>query len=365
MSKLKKLVYRPGEFFKDYFVKRYPDHLTPSPVKKTKKLAAAAIHTSTKMQDFQLDAYPVTFPIDIVYTWVDGSDKSWLKKKAKFSPADTAGCVRTHPSRFECRNEILYSLKSVERYAPWANKIYIVTDGQAPEGLDEFYQNITIIDHKDIIPREFLPTFNSHVIESHLHKIPGLCEHFVYFNDDVLLTRPIKPEYFFAGNGNARLFITQAVTPDGSINFYDTPTQEAAKNVRRLLQKHFDVYMRFNFAHTFHPQLKGISEQAYDTFSDEIKAFCDGKFRSSKDIAFSTYLTPNFAYLSGKAELRTTRCIYFNIRSASAPKHYNYLEKVKGKKDAPYSMCLNDVATAKELDNYIEIEQQFLRGYFA
>lgn len=236
MSKLKKLVYSPGEFFRDYFVKRYPDHMTT--IKKTKKQNASVIHASTKPQDFQLDAYPVTFPIDIVYTWVNGSDKHWLKKKSKFSSTNNTDCVRTHPSRFECRNEIIYSLKSIERYAPWINKIYIVTDGQIPQGIDK---NITIVDHKDIIPREFLPTFNSHVIESHLHKIPGLCEHFVYFNDDVLLTRPIKPEYFFAGNGNARLFITQATTPDGPINFYDSPTQEAAKNVRDLLQKHFNV----------------------------------------------------------------------------------------------------------------------------
>ena len=53
------------------------------------------------------------------------------------------------------------------------------------------------MDHKDYIPENFLPTFNSHTIEHNFHRIKGLSEHFVAFNDDMFINAPIEPEYYF------------------------------------------------------------------------------------------------------------------------------------------------------------------------
>ena len=47
------------------------------------------------------------------------------------------------------------------------------------------------------MPKECLPTFNSCAIELHMHKIEGLSEHFVYFNDDIIINSHIDPDYFF------------------------------------------------------------------------------------------------------------------------------------------------------------------------
>lgn len=122
--------------------------------------------------------------IDIVYTWVDGSDPIFAEKKNKF--IDENFSIDNPHIRFENINEIYYSIKSVLKYIPWINKIYIVTDNQIPQLDDDIWSTgkINIIDHKTIIPEEYLPTFYSDVIESFLHNIPNLSEIFLYNNDD-------------------------------------------------------------------------------------------------------------------------------------------------------------------------------------
>src|SRR5699024_9004422 len=50
---------------------------------------------------------------------------------------------------------------------------------------------------EDYISKEYLPTFSSHPIELNLHRIDGLSERFVYFNDDVFLTKEVEKEDFF------------------------------------------------------------------------------------------------------------------------------------------------------------------------
>ena len=123
--------------------------------------------------------------IDIVYTWVNGRDPKFIQKKNRYLENSM---IEDNPDiRFESLNEIYYSIKSVLKYLPWINKIYIVTDNQIPELDSDIYSTnkIEIIDHTDIIPSEYLPTFYSDVIESYLHNIPNLSEIFLYNNDDL------------------------------------------------------------------------------------------------------------------------------------------------------------------------------------
>ena len=47
------------------------------------------------------------------------------------------------------------------------------------------------------MPFEYLPTFSANPLELNLHRISGLAEHFVYFNDDMFLLRPLEPSTFF------------------------------------------------------------------------------------------------------------------------------------------------------------------------
>ncbi len=117
--------------------------------------------------------------IDLVYLWCDGSDPKWLKKKEYWQQKyGLVNAEAAYSCRFIQHDELKFSLRSVEMYMPWINHIFIVSDEQVPEWLDTDNPKISIVDHRDIIPEDALPTFNSNAIEACLCNIPGLSEHF-------------------------------------------------------------------------------------------------------------------------------------------------------------------------------------------
>ncbi len=145
--------------------------------------------------------------IELVITWVDGSDPEHRAKRLQYDDvASSSHAVASSPTRFADNGEIYYLIASVLKYAPFITKIHIVTDGQKPEFVDSFAQAgfctedfIAIVDHKvvfDGLPA-VLPTFNSLSIETAVWNIPGLCENFVYSNDDFFLNAPTSASAFF------------------------------------------------------------------------------------------------------------------------------------------------------------------------
>ena len=137
--------------------------------------------------------------IDLVYLWCDGNDPTWQEKKNKrlLSADLNVEKKSVQECRFIQSNELLYSLRSVEKYAPWINKIFIVTDNQIPDWLNTSHPKITIVDHKYIMPPEALPCFNSEALETRLPYIPELSEYFLYANDDTMFWNPVKEDFFF------------------------------------------------------------------------------------------------------------------------------------------------------------------------
>lgn len=132
-------------------------------------------------------------PIDFVLTWVDGNDPVWQEQFLRYQGEH--GDKRAY--RFRDMGLLPYWFRGVEKFAPWVNKIFFVTCGQRPEWLDTSHPKLVCVEHRDYIPAQWLPTFSSHAIEVNLHRIPGLSEQFVYFNDDMYLTGKTVPEDFF------------------------------------------------------------------------------------------------------------------------------------------------------------------------
>lgn len=167
--------------------------------------------------------------IDVVYTWVNGSDPIWLKtmlhykhiyerKKLERTMNDTNKInlfmanisAKDHniDNRFRDMDELKYSIRSLFKYAPWIHHIYLVTDNQIPNWLDlSKSSKISIITHDQIFPnKSHLPTFSSPSIESHLHLIPNLSEYFIYFNDDVFLGNYIYPDDFYTKSQGYKIY---------------------------------------------------------------------------------------------------------------------------------------------------------------
>lgn len=132
--------------------------------------------------------------IDFVITWVDGNDPEWQKEKARYSGKSTGD---GRAKRYRDWEFLPYWFRSIEKCAPWVNRIHFVTCGHLPPWLNTDNPKLHIVNHRDYIPEQYLPTFSCRPIELNIHRIPGLTEHFVYFNDDMFLFQPVKQEDFF------------------------------------------------------------------------------------------------------------------------------------------------------------------------
>ncbi len=158
----------------------------------------------------------MSFPIDAVITWVDGSDPQLAAKRKRYAPElslqenDVAGATR-----YANDGEIYLCVESLLKFAPFLRRIWIVTDGQDPH-IPEGNIPVTIVDHKEIFTDgygRFLPVFNSVAIESMTWRIPGLAEHYLELNDDFLLCRPLSPDDFFDTSGNPLCYAVRASIP--------------------------------------------------------------------------------------------------------------------------------------------------------
>ena len=133
--------------------------------------------------------------IDIVVLWVDGSDPEWIKEKNKYSPVQIDDS--NSANRFRDWSLMKYWFRGIEEFAPWVRTIHFVTWGHLPDFLNVNHPKLHIARHKDYIPHEWLPTFSANPLEMNMHRIPGLSEHFIYFNDDMFLLQPMKETDFF------------------------------------------------------------------------------------------------------------------------------------------------------------------------
>lgn len=137
--------------------------------------------------------------IDIVIPWVDSNDPLWLKEKEQYSPDNNGimAAVDDTEARYRDWDTVKYLFRSIEMYMPWVNHVFFITYGHIPAWMNTHCDKLRVINHKDYIPKEYLPTFSSHTIELNIHRIKELSEKFIYFNDDILALRAMKKEDFF------------------------------------------------------------------------------------------------------------------------------------------------------------------------
>ncbi|WP_182057243.1 stealth conserved region 3 domain-containing protein [Pantoea sp. ME81] len=309
----------------------------------------------------------VSFPIDIVFTWVDSEDPNFIEVFNQHAPKDAQKSVLSNTARFKSLDELKYALRSIFEYASWVNKIYIVTNGQHPQWLNINHPRVRIVSHSEILKEEYLPTFNSHVIESAIHHIEGLSEHYIYFNDDMMLLRNVKPEYFFTGSGLGFMFTSKVKLPSAPVNqTYDSATEWGAKNARRMIFSQYGAYPDQMFAHTFYPQLKSVAYLCESMWPDEFDACRRNKFRAMNDILCTGFLFPHVAQITGKAIFTKTRLFYFNIRKRIALDYYRMLKSKKGKDTIPYSMCPNDRSSddSQDFNDYDKHLKEALQSFY-
>lgn len=250
--------------------------------------------------------------IDIVILWVDGNDPAWQTEKNKYQG-------KTHSennsvNRYRDWGLLLFWFRAVEKFAPWVRKIHFVTWGHLPDFLNTKHPKLNIVNHRDFIPEEYLPTFSSHTIEMNIHRIPGLADHFVYFNDDMFLLRPLQPEKLFRDGlpctyggevpieliGNIGTWQHAAVNDLGIVNAHFPKREAVAKhgkkyrdkryrwkdNLRTLLLEklHPDYFTGFKNLHAPAAYLKSAFQEVWDAEPEKLEATCRDRFRTSDNV---------------------------------------------------------------------------------
>lgn len=364
MKKIKKFITKPHLFFRDALNNRYPEVNNEQGVKEQDE--KAVISHQDKLEILEDSLLDTSMPVDVVFTWVNDKDAIWQAKKQHYAQlAQNTALYAQDDARFEEHNELFYSVKSVQKYLPWVRYIFIITDNQTPEWFTGEDPQIRIIDHKTLIDERFLPTFNSHVIEAHLHKIPNLSEHFIYFNDDVFVAKPLQKAHFFKPNGLASLFLSIKNLDKMYAKGTSTPTLLASMNSRRLLRKRYgqELNAQTPLIHSYIPLRKSEFETIWQHFSSEITDFLPNRFRGKNDLNLATFLVPYSMYLAGKSVVTPEICYYFNIRSANAAAQYKKLLRKKHSHQRPHSFCANDYK--KIFCNiYIDEFKTFTKDYF-
>ncbi len=292
--------------------------------------------------------------IDLVYMWVDGSDPEWRARKNRFLPEDQRMEINIDAAgdcRYADNDELRYSLRSVERYAPWVRRIHIVTDDQVPEWLDTSHPKIHMVSHRDIMPAEILPTFNSTAIEYHIHKIEGLSEHFLFANDDTLFAEPVTPGFFFAGEGRPIVRLKdEHLKKHAKVSIYSHTILQMQGLVRKRFGRcttlaphhNVDAYTRTGFAecHADFPQLAPTPDKRFRSREDwqriiiSYYALATGRavLRKVSRYNGARGLAERIGVMFGRGCQADSRCIPVNTRDYAAVM----------RKYRPSLFCMND-----------------------
>lgn len=311
--------------------------------------------------------------IDFVITWVDGNDENWKQEKVKY--ADIDGREDKRDVRYRDWDILKYWFRAIEKNAKWVNKLFFVTCGQKPEWLNEKYEKIVLVNHEDFIDKKYLPTFNSCVIEANLHRIKGLSDKFVYFNDDMFLNKEVYPEDFFVHGKPKDNLIFTPVNPSTDIadgihynsmkvinrNFefgnIDRKKMFSLKNGKYLYKNislsiyGFNVGMRFNHLPTSF--LKSTFEEVWIREGELLNKICANKFRTHCDV--SQWLFQFWQMASNNYELRkVSDGKYFDIKRDNK----NIFNEIKNHK---YKLiCIND---NEKIEEFEEVKARLVRVF--
>lgn len=302
------------------------------------------------------------YPVDLIYMWVDGNDKEWREKHARFSGKDYSNEGKDCEGRYTDNDELKYSLRSIEENAPWINRIFIVTDNQVPHWLNTDNPKIKIIDHHEIIPEEYLPSFNSTVIEHFLHRIPGLSEHYLFANDDCFINRPVKKEDFFTSEGFPVIRLNRRWFRKLTLKFRkhirkkpESHYNHIVENAARLVEKKYGRYIGHKSHHNIDSYNKSFIEEIFRDCETELKAFFPHHLRDNSDIQRSLY---SYAAIIKK---KAKRVFVNNKTSFRFPLEKTHYYK-RFEKNNPLFFCMNDSEFVT--DHHRKLEHDFLNRRF-
>lgn len=242
--------------------------------------------------------------IDVVMIWVDGNDPDWINDFNKYR-SNNAGDKRAN--RFRDWDNLKYWFRGIDKFMPWVRKVHFVTCGHYPNWLNLNSPKLHFVKHSDYIPCEYLPTFNANTIELNLHRIEGLSEKFIYFNDDMFVIAPVDKERFFKNDLPCDMGVHTALICNGigHIVYNDIEIINRHFNKKDVIKKDFFKYFNLRYGkellkniciapwpqitgfvnpHTAAPFLKSTFVNVWRKEESVLHRTCQHKFRTNEDV---------------------------------------------------------------------------------
>jgi hypothetical protein len=303
------------------------------------------------------------YDIDVVFSWVDGTDPALSSYRARLLARAVLGDGDDADARTRQIDELRYALRSVDQNAPWVRRVFIATDSQLPDWLIADHPKVSVVRASEhFSDPSALPTFNSHAVETQLHHIDGLAEHFLYCNDDMFFGRPVAPSMFFTPAGISRFIESPIRIGGGPVTTSLSGHENAARNNRRLLADRFGYLITRHLAHSPAPLRRSVLAELEAEFPDEFAATQVSRFRSATDISVTNSLYHYFALLTGRAvPHESARTSYVDTTSLAG---LSLLAGLSARRDTDF-FCLNDGSEPEADEIYrVTTVANFLASYF-
>ena len=303
--------------------------------------------------------------IDFVIIWVDGNDPEWKKEKNEYKGILTKE-EDDSEHRYRDWDNLQYWFRGVEKFCPWVRTIHFVTWGHLPKWLNTENSKLHVVNHRDYIPKQYLPTFSSHTIELNLHRIQGLSEQFVYFNDDMFIIKPTTEVDFFR-NGkpcdsailnvhcyNMEDMVIMAPFRDiGVINHEFRMKEVIKKNIGGWFNWKYGINNLRNIILLSCPRFPGMLQQhlptsfckstfqeVWDKYYDVLNETCLHKFREMTDV--NQWLFKEWQIARGNFSPRSTK-VGRSIPAYNIDAAVNCIKNQKS-----IMMCLNDTKMSQK-----------------
>jgi hypothetical protein len=308
--------------------------------------------------------------IDVVFTYVDHTDLDWQLLRKYATKYDYDPNLNNCDSNLDCRfnniNTLKYAVKSVLVYLPFVNMIYIVLNTKPPKWLDQLNHNdrnkIKLVYHHEIDSLvEYLPTFNSHTIEAHLHNIKNLSEYFIYLNDDVFISQPMQISDFITTDNKVKLNFDKTYTKQGIPNPDEIGFRSAWKNTNNWLNKMWVNEKRLKTSHAPIVLKKSILSKIWDLLPNEMINTSKTKFRAINNYNITGGLYTYYMLYNNMAITNTDKNTHTIYLSTDYDENIFQMNKIKDIQNNIFIFCIEDSFDDPNNDkNTIE----FLQSYY-
>ena len=289
--------------------------------------------------------------VDIVIPYVDSSDKNWQQLFEQYNPNKGQDLEEVNAvNRFRGQGDFFrYVFRSIQKNMPWIRKVFLLvqSESQVPHWINR--NNVQVVLHKDFIPEQFLPTFNSTTIEMFLWNIPGLAERFIYSNDDIYFYNQLSPDHFFDADNNVKnnmktihyselcaMYTKQCINGYGLVYGLDPTHLTVGKSVNHIAR----------------PYLKSAVKACFDEHKEEIYKRIT-PFREEKNV--NVYIFDNYQVKIGKQVPRTNLLFaQINQKNDSSSQVRTILKEMQ-----PQIVCINDIDSKENIYNNTDIRYYF------